>query len=69
MNLLFGKMHFFSSYLAAKKRNPLSALQEDEPVASPAPSSIQMPFTPGRTPNKNRGTLISFSIDHLNICI
>jgi hypothetical protein len=31
-------------------------LQEDDPVASPAPSSVlQMPFTPGRTPNKNRG--------------
>lgn len=44
-------------HLAAKKRNPLTALQEDEPIAaSPAPSSVlQMPFTPGRTPNKNRG--------------
>lgn len=48
--------------LAAKKRNPLMALQEDEPVAvSPAPSSVQMPFTPGRTPNKNRGLSLSSS--------
>jgi hypothetical protein len=43
--------------LAAKRRNPLTALQEDEPITSPAPSSVlQMPFTPGRTPNKNRGS-------------
>jgi hypothetical protein len=48
---------YFLFFLAAKKRNPLTALQEDEPVASPAPSSVQMPFTPGRTPNKNRGFL------------
>jgi len=42
--------------LAAKRRNPLTALQEDEPITSPAPSSVlQMPYTPGRTPNKNRG--------------
>jgi len=33
----------------------LTALQEDEPISSPASSSVQMPFTPGRTPNKNRG--------------
>lgn len=42
--------------LAAKRRNPLTALHGDEPMASPTASSIlQMPFTPGRTPNKNRG--------------
>ncbi|CAF4644604.1 unnamed protein product [Rotaria sp. Silwood2] len=33
-------------YLAAKRPNPLTTLQEDEPVASAAPSSVlQMPFT------------------------
>ena len=51
----FYSLIFIGFYLAAKKRNPLTALQEDEPAASPAPSSVQMPFTPGRTPNKNRG--------------
>jgi len=51
-------MIYFIFYLAAKKRNPLTALQEDEPMPSPAPSSVlQMPFTPGRTPNKNRGMI------------
>jgi len=51
-------MIYFIFYLAAKKRNPLTALQEDEPMPSPAPSSVlQMPFTPGRTPNKNRGMM------------
>jgi hypothetical protein len=54
-----------SFFLAAKKRNPLTALQEDEPIASPAPSSVlQMPFTPGRTPNKNRGL---FSYKKINV--
>ncbi|UJR10167.1 hypothetical protein I4U23_014383 [Adineta vaga] len=58
----------------AKKRNPLTALQEDEPIASPAPSSVlQMPFTPGRTPNKNRGMAFSpmtftTSPAHSNMC-
>ncbi|CAF1486263.1 unnamed protein product [Rotaria magnacalcarata] len=58
----------------AKKRNPLTALQEDEPIASPAPSSVlQMPFTPGRTPNKNRGMPFSpmtftTSPAHSNMC-
>ncbi|CAF4874824.1 unnamed protein product [Rotaria socialis] len=58
----------------AKKRNPLTALQEDEPIPSPAPSSVlQMPFTPGRTPNKNRGMPFSpmtftTSPAHSNMC-
>lgn len=53
--------------LAAKKRNPLTALQEDEPAASPTPSSVlQMPFTPGRTPNKNRGSFLNEKISFEN---
>ncbi|CAF5127197.1 unnamed protein product [Rotaria magnacalcarata] len=58
----------------AKHRNPLTALQEDEPITSPTPSSVlQMPFTPGRTPNKNRGMAFSpityaTSPAHSNIC-
>ncbi|CAF2507269.1 unnamed protein product [Rotaria sp. Silwood2] len=44
----------------AKHRHPLTALQEDEPITSPTPSSIlQMSLTPGRTPNKNRGMAFS----------
>ncbi|CAF0916428.1 unnamed protein product [Adineta steineri] len=44
----------------AKRRNPLTTLQEDEAITSPTPSSLlQMPFTPGRTPNKNRGMAFS----------
>jgi hypothetical protein len=67
-------MIYFIFYLAAKKRNPLTALQEDEPIPSPAPSSVlQMPFTPGRTPNKNRGMmskkLICFIFRDLVLCI
>jgi hypothetical protein len=58
-------MIYFIFYLAAKKRNPLTALQEDEPIPSPAPSSVlQMPFTPGRTPNKNRGMILRNYLFH-----
>ncbi len=49
-------LFYLWKYLAAKRRNPLIALQEDEPFTSPAPSSVlQIPVTPSRTPNKNRG--------------
>jgi hypothetical protein len=39
-------------YLDAEHPNPLTTLQDDKPVTSSAP--LQMSFTSGRIPNKNR---------------